>query len=85
MSSFLNIDQDRHEKWQHILDHLSPVPTVEVNGGIRIKACEGGTGSGSRTLPGFGRVMMHGLTFSTGVCGVKTDPVFAGHASYGIS
>lgn len=78
MSSFLKTDLDRQEKWQHILDHLSPVPTVEVNGGIRIKACEGGTGSGSRTLPGFGRVMMHGLTFPTGVTGVKTDPVFAG-------
>ena len=77
MSSFLNKDQERHEKWQHILDHLSPIPTVDINGAIRIKACEGGTGSGSRTKPGFGRVMMHGLTYPTGVCGVKTDPGFA--------
>ena len=77
MSSFLDTDQNRHEKWQHILDHLSPVPTVEINGAIRIKACEGGSGSGSRTLPGFGRVTMHGLTYPTGVCGVITDPAFA--------
>ncbi len=77
MGEFLNMDRDRREKWQHILNHLSPIPTVEINGNIRIKACEGGNGSGSRTLPGFGRVMMHGLTFPTGVCGVKTDSAFA--------
>ncbi len=78
MSSFLNLDADHREKWQQILAHLSPIPMVETNDGIRILACEGGNGSGSRTLPGFGRVMMHGLTFPTGVCGVKTDSAFAG-------
>ena len=77
MTSFLKVDQERHKKWQHILDHLSPIPTVNVNGETRIKACEGGTGSGSRTLPGYGRVMMHALTFPSGVTGVKTDSSFA--------
>ena len=77
MSGFLGRDQDRVEKWEHILAHLSDIPTVQVNGDTRIKACEGGTGSGSRTAPGFGRVMMHGLTFPSGVCGVVTDPAFA--------
>jgi alpha-L-fucosidase 2 len=78
MSSFLNKDQDHHERWQFILDHLSPIPTVDIDGNIRIKVCEGGNGSGSRTKPGFGRVTMHALTYPTGVCGVITDSVFAG-------
>ena len=77
MSCFLQADADRVEKWEHILTHLSEIPTVEVDGAIRIKACEGGTGSGSRTAPGFGRVMMHGLVFPSGVCGTVTDAAFA--------
>lgn len=77
MSSFLQVDQDKVEKWNHILTHLSAIPTVEIDGAIRIKACEGGNGSGSRTAPGFGRVMMHGLLFPSGACGVITDSAFA--------
>ena len=77
MSQFLNIDQERVEKWNHILTHLSAIPTVEENGVMKIKACEGGNGSGSRTAPGLGRVMMHGLLFPSGVCGVVTDSAFA--------
>ncbi len=77
MSRFLNVDQDKVEKWNHILTHLSDIPTVEVDGVTKIKACEGGNGSGSRTAPGFGRVMMHGLLFPSGVCGVVTDSAFA--------
>ncbi len=61
VSNYLDLDRDKKEKWNHILQHLSPIPTENVNGMIRNKACEGGTGSGSATLPGFGRVMMHGL------------------------
>ncbi len=77
MSSFLNTDEGRRVKWQHILDNLSKIPTVVINGETRIAACEGGTGSGSRTKPGFGRVMMHGLTFPTGVTGIEIDSAFA--------
>ena len=77
MSQFLNIDQDKVAKWKHILTYLSDIPTVEVDGVTKVKACEGGTGSGSRTAPGFGRVMMHGLLFPSGVCGVVTDSAFA--------
>lgn len=78
MSRFLQTDADKVEKWEHILNHLSEIPTVEINGITRIKACEGGSGSGSRTAPGFGRVMMHGLVFPSGVCGSVTDAAFAG-------
>ena len=77
ISQFLEVDQDKLEKWNHILTHLSEIPTVEQEGRTRIKACEGGNGSGSRTQPGLGRVMMHGLLFPSGVCGVVTDSAFA--------
>lgn len=77
MSQFLQVDQDKVKKWSHILTHLSEIPTEEKNGITRIKACEGGNGSGSRTAPGLGRVMMHGLLFPSGVCGVVTDSAFA--------
>lgn len=77
MSQFLQKDTDKIEKWQHILAHLSDIPTVEVEGVTRIKACEGGNGSGSRTAPGFGRVMMHGLVFPSGAFGPVNDPAFA--------
>jgi alpha-L-fucosidase 2 len=77
MSNFLQLDQDRHAKWNHILTHLSPIPTEIRNGKTRIKVCEGGTSSGSRTLSGFGRVSAHGLVFPAGVAGEYTDPEFA--------
>ena len=77
MSRFLERDADKVEKWEHILNHLSEIPSVDIDGVTRIKACEGGTGSGSRTAPGFGRVMMHGLVFPSGVCGTVTDAAFA--------
>lgn len=50
ISKDLNINADRQAKWQDILDHLSPIPTIEVDGRIRIRGCEGGTGSGSRMI-----------------------------------
>lgn len=77
MSTFLQVDQDKVEKWNHILTHLSDIPTASIGGVTRIKACEGGNGSGSRTAPGLGRVMMHGLLFPSGVCGELTDSTFA--------
>lgn len=77
MSSFLGRDSDRLEKWNHILAHLSDIPTVVVDGVTRVKACEGGNGSGSRTAPGFGRVMAHGLVFPSGAFGPMRTPEFA--------
>ena len=77
MSNFLGRDSEKLEKWNHILTHLSDVPTVEEDGVTRIKACEGGGGSGSRTAPGFGRVMAHGLVFPSGSFGPIRTPGFA--------
>lgn len=80
MSAFLNVDADRVEKWKHIQQHLYPVPAIETDGVVRIKAAERGTSSGCevRTKPGFGRVMAYSLVFPSGVSGVRTDSAFAG-------
>ena len=80
ISTFLEKDEQQREKWKHIRDHLYPVPMVEIDGKIRIKACEGGTSSGSesRTKPGFGRVSAYVHGFPGGGSGVKTDSSFAG-------
>lgn len=79
MCTFLNVDKDRIGKWKHIQEYLHPVPTVETNGEIRIKAAEKGTGSGNdkRTKPGFGRVMAYSLVFPSDITGVKSTPEFA--------
>jgi hypothetical protein len=76
VSMFLDVDKDMYEKWDHILSHLSTIPTTDTGNNIRIKACEAGNGSGSRTLPGFGRVMMHGLIFPSDAFGEIRDPEF---------
>jgi hypothetical protein len=74
--SIISVDKEKHEKWNHILSNLSPIATVKVGQNIRIKACEGGSGSGYRTLPGFGRVMMHGLIFPSDAYGEIRDSAF---------
>jgi alpha-L-fucosidase 2 len=80
VSNFLQIDSQRHEKWNHILTHLSPVPTEFKDGIIRVKACERGmngyASSGTRLETGFGRVMSHALVFPSGVVGLYSDRVF---------
>jgi alpha-L-fucosidase 2 len=76
VSTFLDVDNDKHEEWKHILSNLSEIPTVKAGDNIRIKACEGGNGSGSRTLPGLGRVMLHGLIFPSDAYGEIRDTAF---------
>jgi alpha-L-fucosidase 2 len=80
ISSFLGKDEAKRDKWKDIGQHLYPIPMVETDGMIRIKAAEGGTSSGSesRTKPGFGRVSAYVLGFPGGISGVKTDPALAG-------
>ena len=76
VSTYLAKDLDRHDKWQHILTHLSDIPLARIDGSTRVKACEGGEGSGSRTKPGFGRVMMHGLLYPSTAFGPENHPEF---------
>jgi len=74
VSTFLNRDLDRHEKWQHILQNLSEIPTTEIEGMTRIPGCEGGTGSGKDMFLGYWA--MHGLIFPSDAFGLKRNPEF---------
>ena len=44
MSAALDVDQDKHEKWKHILAHLSHYATREVDGKTIFRYAEIGTG-----------------------------------------
>ena len=50
ISNDLKVDADRQAKWKNILENLSPIPTIEVAGSIRIHGSEGGNGSGGRMI-----------------------------------
>jgi alpha-L-fucosidase 2 len=81
VSSFLNRDLDRHDKWNHILMNLSKIPTVEYDGMTRIPGAEGGTGSGTNYQRGYstgfsGFWGMHGLIWPSDAFGLKRDPDF---------
>jgi alpha-L-fucosidase 2 len=80
LSDFLGTDSQRHEKWNHILANLSPIPVEFKDGLVRVKACETGMNghksSGTRLETGFGRVMAHALVFPGGVVGEYLDPEF---------
>lgn len=39
-SQDLSVDESRREKWQHILDHLSAYPTIELDGKTLLKESE---------------------------------------------
>lgn len=43
MSTELSIDEEKHDKWQHILDHLSDFPTQRKQGKKVFRYTEGGT------------------------------------------
>ncbi|GAO44537.1 glycosyl hydrolase family 95 catalytic domain-containing protein [Flavihumibacter petaseus] len=79
MSAFLQVDQDKRAKWEHIQQHLYPVPLAVSNGMTRVKAAERGTSSGSegRTKPGFGRVSAYAWVFPSDITGVRSTPEFA--------
>jgi hypothetical protein len=39
----LAVDEDKYEKWQHILDHISDYPTQQINGRTVFRLTESGT------------------------------------------
>ncbi|MEZ5373432.1 MAG: hypothetical protein R2704_11980 [Microthrixaceae bacterium] len=43
MSTALGVDEDRHEQWNHLLDHLSEFPTMSRNGTTVFRLAERGT------------------------------------------
>lgn len=72
ISTELGVDEDRHDKWQHILQNLSEYPVMEVNNRTQFRAVEGGDGSSS-DLKGFKWLMLHGLVFPATNIGLGSD------------
>ena len=71
-SKVLERDADKRAKWQDVLDRLSELPVVVENGRKRFRACEGGSGSGSK-LVGLDWMMMHSLVFPATNFGLSSD------------
>ena len=74
VSSYLNIDQNRHEKWNYIVNHLSKFPTGEVDGRIALKSVERNASSDNPRAGGLARVSIHGLILPAGIAGPNLDP-----------
>ncbi len=70
----MNISQDDLEKWTHIRSHLSELPVCRENGRERFRACEGGNGSGLRTI-GLNWIMLHALVWPAPNIGLGSDPL----------
>ena len=77
ISTELNEGIENHEKWNHILTHLSEYPLGETEDGrISLKNMEKGPGNSEVNAVGLNRVSIHGLILPTGVCGPITNPAF---------
>jgi hypothetical protein len=75
-SSFLKVDENRIEKWKHIVAHLSNFPLGELNGRLSLKNMERGPQNREIRPSGLNRVAIHGLILPGGVVGPKTDSPF---------
>jgi len=71
-SAELDRDAARRAKWQDLLDRLSEFPIAVDGGKKRFRACEGGTGVGSKIV-GLDWIMMHGLVFPATNIGLGSD------------
>jgi alpha-L-fucosidase 2 len=71
-SKVLERDADKRAKWQDVLDRLSELPVVVENGRKRFRACEGGSGSGSKIV-GLDWMMIHSLVFPATNFGLSSD------------
>lgn len=76
VSSFLNKDAGRQEKWQHIVKHMSDFTVAEVKGRLSLKSVEKSPSPWHSGINGLARVSIHGLILPGGVCGPKTDSAF---------
>ncbi|MRG44740.1 trehalose hydrolase [Chitinophaga sp. SYP-B3965] len=76
VSTYLNKDAARQAKWQHILTHLSPFPTQEIDGRVRLKSVEKSPSPFHSGAMGLARVSIHGLILPGEVCGPVTDSAF---------
>jgi hypothetical protein len=73
ISEEMNISPDKTEKWKHILENLSDFPVHAENGRERFRACEGGSGSGLKTI-GLNWIMLHALVWPAPNFGLGSDP-----------
>ena len=75
VSKELGRDEDRREKWMHILEHLSDFPTVEVDGVTRFRGAEEGRHA-ERIGPtrSDAHIEMQGIVWPSGVVGLGSDP-----------
>jgi hypothetical protein len=71
VSTTLDSDAERREKWQHILDHLSDFPTVEKDGQLYFRGAEEGPASNELST---GRVAITGLVWPSCLFGLNSDP-----------
>jgi hypothetical protein len=71
-STELGRDADRRARWQDLLDRLSDLPVAVDDGRKRFRACEGGSGLGSKIV-GLDWIMMHGLVFPAPNIGLTSD------------
>ncbi|WP_448104360.1 glycosyl hydrolase family 95 catalytic domain-containing protein [Pedobacter panaciterrae] len=76
VSSFLKVDPERVDKWQHIVKHISDFTVGEVDGKLSLKEVEKSPSVRHSRISGLARVSIHGLILPGGVCGPKTDSAF---------
>ncbi len=77
MSSFLGVDADRLDKWNHILENLSAYPVAENDEHrLSLKNMERAPKDVEVKPSGLNRVSIHGLILPGGVAGPVTDSVF---------
>lgn len=76
VSGFLNVDQERRKKWEHIVKHMSQFTVGEVDGKLSLKNVETSPSPIHSKVEGLARVSIHGLVLPGGVCGPVTDSAF---------
>lgn len=76
VSSFLKVDTERVQKWEHIVTHMSKFTVGEADGQPSLKNVETSPSPNHSRVEGLARVSIHGLILPAGVCGPKTDSAF---------
>jgi alpha-L-fucosidase 2 len=76
ISTFLNRDLPRQDKWQDIVTRLSAFPVGETDGRLSLRSVERSPVSRLTQPTGLARVSVHGLLLPGAVCGPVTDSAF---------
>lgn len=76
VSGFLNVDEERRQKWEHIAKHMSQFTVGETDGKPSLKNVESSPSPIHSRVEGLARVSIHGLVLPGGVCGPVTDSAF---------